>query len=166
VTEYTQSTKRNRDKPCPECGELIRPDALVCPQCDARLVDDDVDDRPLERRRRRHDYPPHNGQMIMILGIISFVFMPHILGPVSWVMGYMELKKVKRGEVDPEAESPARTGMICGMISTILHGVILVAVLVIVGLVFGGACCFGAAATGTKGGTGTGTTNPPAQPSR
>jgi hypothetical protein len=164
VTEYTQSTNRNRDKPCPECGELIRPDVLVCPECDARLVDDDDDDRPLQRRRRRPAYPPHNGQMIMVLGIISFVVMPHILGPVAWVMGYMELKKVKKGEADPEAESPARTGMICGMISTILHAVIIVVVVVIVAVFGGAACCFGLFAP--KGPGGPGTTNPPSQQSR
>ena len=54
----------------------------------------------------------------MILGIISFVVMPHILGPVSWIMGYLDLKKMRRGEMDPEGESQTRTGMICGMISS------------------------------------------------
>ena len=164
MTEFTQSSRRGRDQDCPECGERIPASALVCPECDARLVDDDDDDRRLERRvtrRREASYRPHNGQMIMVLGIISFVFMPHILGPVSWIMGYMDLKKIRKGEMDPEGESQTRTGMICGMISTILHAVILV---VVIGLfavfVGGGICCFGAAATAPKGGGGT--TNPPA----
>jgi hypothetical protein len=164
MTEYTQSTSRSKSQSCPECGERIAADALVCPECDARLVDDRRDDdRVSGRRMRRGDFKPHNGQMIMILGIISFFIMPHILGPVSWIMGYLDLKKIRRGEMDPEGESQTRTGMICGMISTILHAVILVIAVVVIALIFGVACMGAAAASKTK--TGTGTTNPASQPS-
>ncbi len=95
----------------------------------------------------------------MVMGIVSFFFMPYILGPVSWVMGYNDLKKIRSGEMDPEGESQTRTGMICGMISTIAHALILVAGITIVALfVGGGLCCFGSAASsGGAGGAG----NPP-----
>src|SRR5881398_2247484 len=38
------------------------------------------------RRRRRSDYEPHRGPMIMTLGIVSLFFAPLILGPIAWIM--------------------------------------------------------------------------------
>jgi hypothetical protein len=147
VGQYTESSSRYRDQTCPECRERIPGDALVCPVCDTPLVDaHEVVDRLPEVRRRRPRYTPHNGQTIMILGIVSFVVMPHILGPVAWIMGYMDLKKIRRGEMDPEGESPTRTGMICGMISTILHALIIIVVFGIIGV----ACIGGLAFSSTK----------------
>src|SRR5437016_3137381 len=78
VGEYSQTRSGYRDQACPECGERIPRDALDCPVCDARLVDDGYDaDRLPEIRRRRPRYQPHNGQTVMILGIVSFFFVPH-----------------------------------------------------------------------------------------
>ena len=167
MTEYTQESSRVRVQECPECGERIAADALVCPECDARLVDDDRDRARRVERGRRDAYSPHNGQTIMVLGILSFFMMPWVLGPVSFIMGYVDLKKIRRGEMDPEGESQTRTGMICGIISTILHAVILVAVVIILAFVFGGVLCFGAAAsTRTKTAPGTNTNPTPiTQPS-
>jgi hypothetical protein len=163
VTEFSQSSARYREQGCPECGESIPGDALVCPECDARLIEDDGVERVSHRRVRRPNYKPHNGQMIMVLGILSFFIMPIILGPVAWVMGYMDLKKIRNGEMDPEGESQTRTGMICGMIATILHAVILVGTFLIIGIFFSGMCCLGGVAA-SKGGPGTTTKPMPARP--
>ena len=80
---------------------------------------DDRDSRRL-RRRRRPDYEPHRGTMIMILGILSLVMMPIVLGPIAWIMGNNDLKLIRAGRMDPEGESSTNTGRICGMIGTIL----------------------------------------------
>jgi hypothetical protein len=160
VTEFSQTSARYRDQDCPECGESIPGDALVCPECDARLVEDDGVERVSRRRLRRSDYKPHNGQVIMVLGILSFFIAGLILGPVSWAMGYMDLKKIRNGEMDPEGESQTRTGMICGMIATILHSVVLVATFLFIGIFFSGMCCLGGAAA-TRGRPPATTTTPP-----
>ncbi len=104
--------------------------------------------------------------MIMVLGILSFFIAGLILGPVAWVMGHMDLKKIRNGEMDPEGESQTRTGMICGMIATILHGVILVVTLLVMGLFFGGMCCLGGAAATRGGGGPPATTTPPPTPTQ
>jgi len=161
VTE-PRSSYRNDEQQCPECGERIPADADVCPECDARLADDLEEVRSSSARRQRRPlyYKPHNGQMIMILGIVSFAV--NILGPVAWVMGYMDLKKIRAGEMDPEGESQTRTGMICGMVSTIIHAAALVVGILIMSLMFGGVCCCGGA--GILSNPGARPTTPPGQP--
>jgi predicted Zn finger-like uncharacterized protein len=82
--------------------------------------DDDYDRRPRRRRRRRY-LQPHRGQLIMILGILSFVVAGLILGPIAWILGNADLKEIREGRMDPEGESQTSTGRICGMVSTIIH---------------------------------------------
>jgi len=103
------------------------------------------------RRRRRSDYEPHRGPMIMTMGIVSIFFMPLILGPIAWIMGNNDLAAIRAGRMDPEGESQTNTGKICGMVGTILGIVQLV-----IGIVF--LClwlsCLGAAIGGGAGGGG------------
>jgi predicted Zn finger-like uncharacterized protein len=86
--------------------------------------DDDNYDRP--RRRRRRYQQEHRGQLIMVLGILSFFVGGPILGLVAWIMGSNDLKEMRAGRMDPEGESQTNTGRICGMISTLLGGVVIV----------------------------------------
>ena len=83
--------------------------------------DDDNYDRP--RRRRRRYQQEHRGQLIMVLGILSFFVGGPILGLVAWIMGSNDLKEMRAGRMDPEGESQTNTGRICGMISTLLGAV-------------------------------------------
>jgi predicted Zn finger-like uncharacterized protein len=80
--------------------------------------DDDDDDRP--RRRRRGYLAPHRGGTILALGILSFFFVPIILGPMAWIMGNTDLAEMRAGRMDREGESQTNAGRVCGMISTIL----------------------------------------------
>jgi hypothetical protein len=90
----------------------------------------DYDERqPRTRKRRRSDYEPHRGSLIMTLGIVSFFFAPLILGPIAWILGNMDLQAIRAGRMDPEGEDQTRTGRMCGMIATIAWGTILVLVL-------------------------------------
>jgi hypothetical protein len=101
--------------------------------------DDDGDDRP-GRKRRRRDYEPHRGGMILTFGIISFVFCGIIFGPMAWVMGGNDLKKMDAGRMDPEGRGMTQAGRILGMIVSILHVVAVLFYCVIFGFaIVGGA---------------------------
>lgn len=91
-----------------------------------RRDEDDYDDRP--RRRRRYQQE-HRGQLILVLGILSFFVGGPILGLVAWIMGSNDLKEMRAGRMDPEGESQTNTGRICGMISTLMGAVVLLGVL-------------------------------------
>src|SRR5438094_2352661 len=67
-----------------------------------RDADDDYEDydrgrKSKIRRRRRADYEPHRGGMIMAMGIISFFFAPVILGPIAWIIGNYDLDAIRAG---------------------------------------------------------------------
>ncbi len=118
--------------PAPESSSR----ALDRPSKRDRALDDDYADydggrRNKVRRRRRSDYEPHRGTMIMTMGIISFFFAPLILGPITWILANNDLAAIRAGRMDPEGESQTNTGRICAMISTIL-GI----VGIVIGLVF------------------------------
>jgi len=66
---------------------------------------------------------PHRGQMILILGILSLFVANLILGPIAWIMGSNDLKKMRAGQMDRSGESNTNTGRICGMIGTLLGAV-------------------------------------------
>ena len=81
--------------------------------------DEDYDDRPRRKRRPRRDFLPHNGTLILVLGILSLVVCG-LLGPVAWVMGNRDIKEIRSGRMDPEGAGTTNAGRICGMISSIL----------------------------------------------
>lgn len=81
---------------------------------------------------------PHRGVLILVLGILGLVVcMP--LGIAAWVMGSSDLKAMNRGEIDPDGRSMTQAGKVCGIISVVWVGLVLLAVLgmVIIGLVAG-----------------------------
>jgi hypothetical protein len=164
---------------CPTCGEVFTADLNgsapppSAPREEQRPLarsrrrasdEDDEDDRPSRRRRRSRYLQPHRGQMIMIMGILSFVVAGLILGPIAWIMGNNDLKEMREGRMDPSGESETNTGRICGMISTILHiaglalcGIGMVFYFVII------AIFFAAAASSGPPGPGPGPAFPPPQ---
>lgn len=85
--------------------------------------EDDRDDRPRKRRKRRGHVKEHRGQLILILGILSFFIAPLILGPIAWIMGNADMQEIRAGRMDREGEGSTNAGRICGMISTIVSGV-------------------------------------------
>jgi hypothetical protein len=62
---------------------------------------------------------PHRGTLILVLGIIGFFILPFVLGPIAWVLGRSDLKKIRAGQMDPAGESNTNAGRICGIIATI-----------------------------------------------
>ena len=119
---------------CPECGKVFRstPETPVVAQAaqsqfeadDAdELEEDDYGEEPRPRRRKRRlrrDLEPHRGTLILVLGIVSYFFLPFILGPIAWILGSKDLRAMREGRMDPAGESNTNVGRICGIISTIL----------------------------------------------
>ncbi len=75
-------------------------------------------------RRRRRNYQPHRGSMVLTFGILSLVIFPIIFGPIAWIMGNNDLAEIRAGRMDPEGESSTNAGRICGIIGTIM-GIVL-----------------------------------------
>lgn len=70
-------------------------------------------------------YQPHRGALVLTLGIVSLIancfFIPGIL---AWVYGRGDLKKMDAGQMDPEGRGITMAGMILGIISTALIGLL------------------------------------------
>jgi hypothetical protein len=115
------------DKYCPDCGAPLRARAEICPECGVP--------QPRRgwgyKRRLRRDLEPHRGTLIMVLGILSLFTAPFILGPIAWVLGTEDLRKIRAGRMDPEGESMTSTGKVCGMVATIVSLVILAGVVLV-----------------------------------
>jgi predicted Zn finger-like uncharacterized protein len=125
--------------------------------------DDDEDDYPRSSRPRpdRYDDMRRYAQgdrsgMVLALGIISVVFVliscvaAGIVGvlPIgvigigtgiaAWLIGRKDLAAIASGDRDPNGQGLTNAGMICGIIGTIINGVIVLlqCLVIVVGLVF------------------------------
>lgn len=72
----------------------------------------------------QREYEPHRGVLILVLGILSLVFFGIILGPIAWILGNSDLKKIRAGTMDPEGEQMTNIGRILGIVGTIINVVI------------------------------------------
>jgi hypothetical protein len=63
---------------------------------------------------------PGRGTTILVIGIISIVCCGIILGPIAWIMGAGDLKKIASGQISQDAKGLTQAGMICGIIGTIV----------------------------------------------
>ena len=74
--------------------------------------------------------PPRSTQSttILVIGILSIICC-QIAGPIAWYMGRQELRRIRAGLVSRQDEGTAKTGMILGIVSTVLLtlGILLVA---------------------------------------
>jgi hypothetical protein len=78
----------------------------------------------------RRDCEPHRGALILIFGILSIVLpgtwvlavigLP--LGIAAWVMGHRDLNKINAKAMDPQGKGITMAGYICGIIGTIISG--------------------------------------------
>jgi hypothetical protein len=66
------------------------------------------------------DLEPHRGILIMVLGILAFFTVPVVLGPIAWVLGNQDLRRMQSGLMDREGQGMTEAGRICGMIATLL----------------------------------------------
>ncbi|MFO0876174.1 MAG: MJ0042-type zinc finger domain-containing protein [Gemmataceae bacterium] len=132
-------------RPCPSCGRLVHYDRRRCTECGARLRDDgllDEDDDYVSIRKRR-DYEPHRGGFILAMGVISVasIFVCPLLIPVAivpgliaWVLGGIDLRRMREGHLDPDGHGSTQAGWICGIIGTLLNTLIVLGCGTILGL--------------------------------
>ena len=88
-------------------------------------------------------YPPpagpvrqSSGTMPLVLGIIALLCC-QLCGPFAWYFGRKEVKAIRAGQATPEGQATAMTGMILGIVATVL-GIIGFVVTVLYLVVFGG----------------------------
>lgn len=99
------------------------------PKRKPRVPDEEFDeDAPSFVRRRppRRDCEPDRGSVVLTLGILSLVGLclspiGLTLGLIAWVMGQKDLRKMRRGDMDPRGEGTTQAGWICGIIGTVLN---------------------------------------------
>lgn len=121
---------------CPVCRTVLQSDRsmvgnkIQCLNCGQRLqipisrnktilaVPPPPDDYDI-RRSDLHNVEPHRGGAILTFGILSLFTIPFVFGPMAWIMGNADLRKMREGWMDREGQSLTDAGRICGMIATI-----------------------------------------------
>jgi hypothetical protein len=73
--------------------------------------------------RRRGPRTAHRGPTILILGILGLVVLP-ILCPIAWIMGNADVNEIRAGRMDPEGESMTQAGRVCGIVGTVIYGIL------------------------------------------
>ncbi|MBN2653359.1 MAG: flagellar basal body-associated FliL family protein [Spirochaetales bacterium] len=72
------------------------------------------------------------GVVILILGIAGlFVF---VCGPIAWILGSMDLKKMKNGEMSETGRDMTKIGKIFGIIATVYHSFIALTAIIIISI--------------------------------
>jgi hypothetical protein len=123
-------------RPCPYCGERIGRHDERCRHCGEDLAEEEERpwDRPYRRPVRR-DCEPHRGSLILVFGILSLVVLAcgglGIIGLpfaiLAWVLGNQDLEKMRAGTMDPEGQGLTQAGRICGIVGTIIDGLLALA---------------------------------------
>ena len=87
--------------------------------------DDEDDDRPRRKKRRRRDYDAHHGTLLIVLSLFGLCC--GIAAIVSVIMGFIDLGKMGRGEMDPDGKTQTIVGIVIGCLvicANIAFGVI------------------------------------------
>lgn len=159
---------------CPSCSETFTaalakkesPPPSAPSRPSSRVRDDDDEDRRPARKRpsrrdddddddnrrpsRRNRLAPHRGDTIQLLGILSFFFIPYVLGPCAWIMGNGDLAEMDAGRMDPSGRKATETGRMCGKIAIIIHACLLGGIM----LLWVSCCCLGGISSTAGGGGG------------
>lgn len=129
-------------KTCPACGKHVHRDSTRCSHCGERFAGRDRES--IRQRGPRRDSEPDRGTLVLTLGILSLVsmgvcaFFPLIgavLGLIAWIMGQTDLRKMRKGDMDPNGQSMTQAGWICGIVGTILNSLLSVLCLLYVGFI-------------------------------
>jgi predicted Zn finger-like uncharacterized protein len=127
--------RRGYLRECPACSRQVHPDSRRCYHCGTRF--DIPDDGGRERNGLprltldgpvRRDCEPHRGPLVLTFGVLSLVMLSicfpigAVLGVVAWAWGQGDLRKLRRGDMDPAGQGLTQAGWICGIIGTALNG--------------------------------------------
>ncbi len=104
----------------------------------------DHDTPSLRRLGPRLDAEPDRGTIVLALGIISLALIlvwcatpvGAILGLVAWIMGQIDLRKMKSGQMDDQNRGMTQAGWICGILGTVLNGLVMLGCGVFIGAVW------------------------------
>ncbi|HET6409420.1 MAG TPA: hypothetical protein VFG14_16150 [Chthoniobacteraceae bacterium] len=79
---------------------------------------------------------PHRGTLILVLGILSFVFCGIFSAIPAWIMGNNDLKEMDAGTMDPSGRSLTNVGRILGIVAVVLTilGIVVVIALAAFGM--------------------------------
>ncbi|GEM_PF-931610 len=64
--------------------------------------------------------PEGNGGMILVFGILSFLFCAPIFGPLAWIMGASELRAIRNRKINENGRGITLAGTTLGIISSVL----------------------------------------------
>lgn len=91
-----------------------------------------------EGSQLRRDCEPHRAGFILTLGVVSLVTLVLLCpliglpcGLAAWWLGQTDLQQMRLRQMDPEGLEKTQAGQMCGIIGTLLNG------LVLLGLAFG-----------------------------
>jgi hypothetical protein len=90
-----------------------------------------------EINRLRRDCEPHRGGLVLLLGIVSLatmVFCPFVglaSGGAAWLIGESDLRLMQNRRMDPSGMGLTRAGLYCGIIGTVLNGLVVIGVVLI-----------------------------------
>jgi len=110
-----------------------------------RLAHEHDEDCPdiLRRRGPRRDAEPDRGATVLSLGVISLACLMItcypvgvILGLIAWLMGRADLNKMNRGAMDDNGRGMTQAGWICGILGTLLNGLVTLACMGFIGFIF------------------------------
>jgi hypothetical protein len=131
AVELKLSLDDDKSSPRPAAESPPQPEPAEPPRRKPpRLAHEHDEDFPdIRRRGPRRDAEPHRGTLVLVLGIISLVCLSigcipvgAILGLAAWIMGQRDLRKIRKGDMDPDGEGTTQAGRICGIIGTALNG--------------------------------------------
>jgi len=79
---------------------------------------------------------PHRGTLILVLGILSFVFCGIFTAIPAWIMGNNDLKEMDAGTMDPSGRSITNVGRILGIVAVALTvlGIVVMIILAAFGM--------------------------------
>jgi hypothetical protein len=75
----------------------------------------------------------HRGTLILVFGILG-IMSCFPLGLAAWIMGGKDLKEMDAGTMDPGGRGSTSAGRVCGMIGTLLGGIMLLVFMVLFAL--------------------------------
>ncbi len=143
AVELQPSTDHPPDSPVPASS----PEPKRRPRLRDERLEWDVPD--LRRMGPRRDAEPDRGSTVLALGIISLAglmvwcipFLGMIMVPIcaslglaAWIMGQIDLRKMKRGQMDDNGRGMTQAGWICGILGTVLNCLLMLGC----GLIIGG----------------------------